>query len=165
MKETKSKSSKQANIRRVQKLMNDHYSGDPWIDVNINATLKSLTAKQAAEKYGELNSIWQLVNHMISWRKALLARVMDKPVKYSRSNFISEIRDNSPKAWKQAIRNFETSQKMMNSFLKRSDDKMLETISNTSGYSYYELLLSIALHDTYHLGQIILIKKLISKNA
>lgn len=149
------------NIKLVQKLLNDHYDGVPWIDITIMGTLKLISAKQAAAKMGELNSIWQIVNHMISWREALIARVKDKPVAYPDDNYIAEIKIITPKAWKDTLKKFEKSQKNIISFLNSSKESLLEKISPTSGYSYYELVLAILQHDTYHIGQIVLIKKML----
>ena len=150
-----------SNIKYITKLLGDHFNGNPWIDVTINGELNSLTAKQAAAKTGNLNSIWEIVNHMISWRKALIGRVKGKPVKYSDNNFISKVKDKSPAAWKKIISKFRKSQNDIIGFLKKSDDQLLEIVSPTSGYTYYELVMSILIHDSYHLGQIVLIKKIL----
>lgn len=151
------------NIKRIIKLLKDHYSGKPWIDITTGRTLKSLSAKQASAKYDGLNSIWEIVNHIISWRKALTGRVKDRPVPVPDDNFFSPVKDSSPAAWKKTVVKYELSQKEIMSFLSKSDDSLLENISPVSGYSYYELVISIIIHDTYHLGQIILIKKLLGK--
>ena len=151
------------NIEHINKLLKDHYSGDPWIDITIMGTLKTLNGKQAALKLPGLNSIWQIVNHMISWRNALIARVKDKPAAHPDNNFIWEVKDTTAKAWKDTIKEFEKSQKDITTFLGRQKDAHLEKISTTSGYSYYELVMSIIIHDTYHLGQIVLIKKMIDE--
>ena len=151
------------DISKVNKLIKDHYNGNPWIDTTIAATLKQLTAKQAAVKIGELNSIWQIVNHMIMWRTALIARVMDKPISHPDNNYIEEIKDTSAAAWKQTIKKFERSQKDIVTFLRKSDDELLEKVSPSSGYSYFELVMSIVIHDSYHLGQIVLIKKMMEE--
>ncbi len=151
------------DISKVNKLIKDHYNGNPWIDTTIAATLKQLTAKQAAVKIGELNSIWQIVNHMIMWRTALIARVMDKPISHPDNNYIEEIKDTSAATWKQTIKRFERSQKDITSFLGSSEDELLDKVSPSSGYSYYELVMSIVIHDSYHLGQIVLIKKMMEE--
>lgn len=151
------------NLKYIKKLLKDHFNGEPWIDVNIASALKNVSASEAAEKTQGLNSIWQIVNHMISWRLALLARLKDKPVNVPDNNFIEEVKDTSDKAWAETIKKFESSQQDILSFLESSGDSMLEKVSTTSGYSYYELTISIMLHDTYHLGQIVLIKKILSK--
>ena len=151
------------DISKVNKLIKDHYNGNPWIDTTIAATLKQLTAKQAAVKIGELNSIWQIVNHMIMWRTALIGRVMDKPISHPDNNYIEEIKDTSAAAWKDTIKKLKRSQKDIISFLGSSEDELLEKVSPSSGYSYFELVMSIVIHDSYHLGQIVLIKKMMEE--
>ena len=151
------------NINHFIKLLGDHYNGDPWIDNTIAGELKSLTAEQAVKKFGGLNSIWQITSHMISWRNALIARVMDSPLPHPDNNFIEEIRDTSSKEWKDTLRKFARSQKDIISFLKTQEDMLLEKVSPASGYSYFELVNAILIHDSYHLGQIVLIKKLLKK--
>lgn len=151
------------NIRRFEKMLTDHYNGNPWIDITIAGELKSVSAKNASQNIGELNSIWQITRHMISWRNALIARVMDSPHPHPNNNFIEEIRDTSSKAWKDTLRKFARSQKDIISFLKTQEDMLLEKVSLASGYSYFELVNAILIHDSYHLGQIVLIKKLLKK--
>ncbi len=151
------------DISKVNKLIKDHYNGNPWIDTTIATTLKQLSAKQAAAKTGGLNSIWQIVNHMIMWRTALIGRVMDKPIAHPDNNYIEEIKDTSAATWKQTIKRFERSQKDITSFLGNSEDELLEKVSPSSGYSYFELVMSIVIHDSYHLGQIVLIKKMMEE--
>lgn len=149
------------DIKRFRKQLKVHYNGDPWIDITINKTLRSITAKQAAMKIGELNSIWQIVNHMISWRKALFGRIKDKPVSHPTDNYIWEVKDTSPAAWKKTIAQYDRSQKEISAFIAKQNDSLFEKVSPASGYSYYELAQSITIHDTYHLGQIVIIKKLL----
>ncbi|HMQ79809.1 MAG TPA: DinB family protein [Ignavibacteria bacterium] len=152
------------NIQNINKLLKDHYNGVPWIDITIAGTLKTLTAKQAAIKIDGLNSVWQIVNHMISWRNALIARVKDKPARHPDNNFFWEVKDTTAKAWKDTLKKFEKSQKEIIVFLGKQKDSHLEKISPASGYSYYELVMAIIIHDTYHLGQIVLIKKMIDES-
>jgi uncharacterized damage-inducible protein DinB len=151
------------NLKYIKKLLNDHFNGEPWIDVNTANTLKNTSASEAAEKTLGLNSIWQIASHMISWRLALLARLKDKPVNVPDNNFIEDVKDTSDVAWADTIKKFESSQQEILTFLENSDNAMLEKVSPSSGYSYYELAISIMLHNTYHLGQIVLIKKILSE--
>lgn len=150
-------------ITKLKKLFSDHYDGDPWIDITLLNTLKNISADQASKKFETLNSIWQIVNHMILWRKALLRRVKGNSISVPANNFITEIKDKSEKNWNKTLKELEDSQKNLVAFLSKSKDTVLENVSPASGYSYYELLISILLHDTYHIGQIVLIKKLIEE--
>lgn len=151
------------NIQHINKLLKDHYNGVPWIDITITGTLKGITAKQAVLKLPGLNSIWQIVNHMISWRNTLIARVKDKPARHPDNNFILKNKNLTAKQWKDTVKKFEKSQKDIIAFLRKQKDTHLEKILPSSGYSYYELVMAIVIHDTYHLGQIVLIKKMIDE--
>jgi len=86
---------------------------------------------------------------------------MGRQVKYSNDNFYREVKDKSPAAWRKTIANLKKSQKEIISFLKKQDDELLETVSPTSGYTYFELVEAILIHDAYHTGQIVLVKKLL----
>ena len=60
-------------MKRITKLLDDIYDGSPWIDVNLTATLKKLSAVQAAKKVApQWNTIWEIVNHLINWRLNVL---------------------------------------------------------------------------------------------
>jgi len=152
--------SQPAELLRIKKLFNDHFNGDPWIDVNITGALKKISASKASKKSGELNSIWQIINHIIAWRETLLKRLKEEKISVPDDNFMEEITDTSNEAWKKTLKRFETSQKKLNAFLDSSNEEILFKISPSSGYSYYELLMSILIHDTYHLGQIVMLMKL-----
>lgn len=146
----------------LKKLLSDHYDGDPWIDVTLSQTFKKISTEQALKKIDNLNSIWQIVNHMISWRETLLSRVKDESITVPDNNFIKEIEDTSEKSWERTLKRFKKSQMDIISFLSDSKDKVLDKVSSASGYTYYELIQAILQHDAYHLGQIVLILKLIN---
>jgi uncharacterized damage-inducible protein DinB len=61
---------------RIIKLFKDLYEGHPWLDVTFMDTLKNMSAEDAAKKPKPgWNSIWEIVNHVISWRLAVLERI------------------------------------------------------------------------------------------
>jgi|SRR6185436_15236648 len=147
-------------LQRLKKLLSDHFDGSPWLDVNIMDTLKDISASKAAGKTGNHNSIWQIVNHMIAWREANLKRVKDEVLPAPDNNFIEEIKDTSEEAWKATLKKLERSQHNILSFLESADDSVLEKIYIPNNLTYYEHLQGILQHDAYHLGQIVLLKKI-----
>jgi uncharacterized damage-inducible protein DinB len=148
---------------RLRKLFTDHFDGSPWLDVNIMDTLKNISATQAAKKIDHLNSIWQIVNHIICWRETNLKRVNNEIIPAPENNFIEVVMDASEEAWQATLIKLERSQHNILSFLSSSNDSMLEKVYVANGLSYYEHLQGILQHDAYHLGQIVLLKKLIEK--
>ena len=147
--------------KRITKLFEDLYNGSPWIDVNILETLKNISSQRAAKKIAPgRNSIWQIVNHIISWRENVLLRVQGNVITTPNNNYFIEITDTSETAWQKALERLENSQQQWIAFLKTFDEAEFEKIYPTNKMSYYEHIHGILQHDAYHLGQIVLLSKL-----
>ncbi len=149
-------------VERLIKLFKDHYNGSPWLDVTIVDTLKSVSAAQAARKIGNHNSIWQIVRHMIAWRHANLNRIQGAIHHAPANNYIGEITDSSEQAWKSELQALEESQKAILSYLLSGKDLGFDAVYPPNSLTYYEHIQAILQHDAYHLGQIVLLKKLLS---
>ena len=150
------------STKRLSKLFTDLYNGDPWLGVTIMDTLKDISPAQACKKIApERNSIWQIINHMISWRENVLLRVQGNQISSPNNNYITDITDTSQKAWKETLARLENSQQQWISFLQDFDKKSFDTIYAPNGMSYYEHINGILQHDAYHLGQIVLLSKLV----
>jgi uncharacterized damage-inducible protein DinB len=146
----------------IAKLFEALYNGNPWIDVTILGTLKKLPAVKATQKVSpELNSIWQLVDHIVSWRLNVLQRVQGKIMTTPENNYITVVRDSSEASWQQALKSLEDSQALWISFLNNCNEGEFEKIYPKNSLSYYEHIHGILQHDAYHLGQIVLLSKLV----
>lgn len=138
------------------------YNGSPWIDVNILDTLKVISAQQAATKVlPNCNSIWQIVDHMVSWRENVLQRVQGKVLKTPANNYVETISDTSEKAWSETLERMQRSQDHWLAFLKRFDTVDYKIKYPTNDMTYYEHIHGIIQHDAYHLGQIVLLAKMV----
>lgn len=145
---------------RLSKLLKDHFNGEPWIDVQIIGALKGLKAKDAAKHIHGLNAIWQIVHHMSCWRETILQRVQGKIIPSPPDNYFVAINDTSSKAWTAAISRLKMAQKDLLSYLAKNTDDPDQHPGN-GNYSRYELIQGILQHDAYHLGQIVLIRKML----
>lgn len=145
---------------RIAKLFEDLYAGSPWIDVTITANLNKLNAQQAEKRiYKDWNTVWEIVNHMISWREAVLQRIEGKILKSPDNNFIEPIQDTSPKAWEETLSRLEASQHAWISYLKNFNEADFEKVYPSNEMTYYEHIHGILQHDAYHLGQIVIMIK------
>ncbi len=96
---------------RSIKLLEDLYNGHPWIDVNLVNVLSKINALQASKKiFPNCNSIWEITNHLISWRMNVLERVQGKIMNAPENNYFSPIEDTSENAWS------DTSNKLLAAF-------------------------------------------------
>lgn len=147
---------------RISKLFEDLYNGNPWIEVTIVGTLKNISAKHASKKiFPDRNSIWQIVNHMTSWRENVLLRVQGNEIQAPNNNYFMEITDTSEAAWEKALERLDNSQKQWTGFLKSFSESQFDTIYPPNKMNYYEHIHGILHHDAYHLGQIVLLSKLV----
>ena len=74
---------------RISQLFKDLFEGDPWLGVNIMSTLGGISAERAAVKIApERNSIWEIVNHMTSWRLNVLQRFEGEVIPSPEHNYI-----------------------------------------------------------------------------
>lgn len=146
--------------RRIAKLFQDLYDGDPWLDVTIKATLSRLTAGEAAARVmDKCNTVWEIVNHLIAWRKTVKARIMGHAIKSPDNNYFQEIRDTSDQAWSRTLQEFDASQDEWVEFLLKLNDADLQKPYLSGQMTNYDLILGINQHDAYHLGQIVILAK------
>lgn len=145
---------------RILELYEDLYGGEPWIDSTLLGTLQPLNAKQAAKRVSpQWNTIWEIVNHMISWRMHVLGRLEGEEINVGDDNYIKPIKDRSEKAWQETLSRLEESQEKWTAFLKKFKDNDLDTVNPNVTRTYSDLFHAILMHDTYHLGQLVLLVK------
>jgi uncharacterized damage-inducible protein DinB len=147
-------------IKRIISLFEEMYDGTPWIDVNLKDTFTKISAAQASAKVlPGRNSIWEIVNHVISWREHVLARLQGKQVKHPETNYFSPVTNTSAAEWKKTLKRLENSQRKWLRFLKKLKDANLHKTYSDNPQTYYKLIQAIMHHDVYHLGQIVLLAK------
>lgn len=145
---------------RINKLFRDLYDGHPWIDVTLLGTLKNLSAKQSSKKISsQWNTIWEIVNHLISWRLNVLQRVRGQVLITPDTNYVVPVENTSETAWQQTLLRLEESQKQWEIFLKDSSDNDFSKKYPANAFTHYEHIHGILQHDAYHLGQIVLLSK------
>jgi len=148
--------------KRISNLYQSIYDGEPWLEVTLANTLKNVNAQQAYMKiHPNLNTIWEIVNHLIQWRRNILQRVQGETVITPDHNYFVPVIDPSEVAWAQSLQNLAKSQEQWNAFLNDFDDAHFEKIYANNNHTYYEHIHGIIQHDIYHLGQIVILKKLI----
>jgi len=63
-----------------------------------------ITPEQAAKKFKPgWNSIWEVLNHLMSWRLAILERIEGREYPSPENNFFSPITDQSASAWNKTL--------------------------------------------------------------
>lgn len=148
--------------QRIQTLFTDLYHGHPWLDVTLQDTLSQITPEQAAQRpIKNGNTIWEIVNHIISWRENVLKRVQGEVIQTPSNNYIVKIEDDSDEAWRQTLDALETTQKEWLYFLSTFNEADFINEYPVNKLTYYQHIHGIIQHDAYHLGQIVLLAKMV----
>lgn len=145
---------------RISELFEKIYHGDSWIGETLMGTLETISAETAAKKTNPWNSIWEITNHIISWRENVLQRVQGSIKNAPPDNYFTAVKYQSEQAWQNTLQNLKNSQENWIGFLKKMNEADLEKIYPDNNASYYHNIQGIVQHDAYHLGQIILLAKM-----
>lgn len=138
------------------------FFGGNWTSVNIKDSLKNISWQQANKKVLNLHSIAELVFHIdyfvVAVLNVLKGNSLNANDKYSFDLPVIECEE----AWSHFISNIlENAQDCALYIEKLEVFKLEENFVEIKYGNYYQNLSGIIEHAHYHLGQIILLKKLI----
>ena len=146
-------------INRILKQFASLQHGECWIGTNFKEVLHGTGAEQAIRSIaGNTNSTWQLVAHITYWRTAVVNRLTgtDNPPPF----FDFMLPENcNEETWRQALQDFESAYHMLRSAISHFNEENLNKPSPRKGQTFYELIMGCLQHDAYHLGQMMLLKK------
>ena len=138
----------------------ESYAGPAWHGPSVLEALDGVDASTAARKPGAArNSIWELVLHLAHGRHLLVERTLNQPL----SAFPREIRepwwpvppaDTSDEAWHADLALLDDRHRALIDAIQHATPAQLARVPDRSDHSVGRQLLGMALHDTYHAGQI-----------
>ena len=137
------------------------YNGRLWLDVTLLSVLNKVDAHTAFNKPGKrLHSIAEIVCHIIDYRKFLLAQ-FDLNVKFDVKQEASFGTKRYADNWQDILKTLKNTQKSLLDSLKKANDEKLEQKVSHRKYNIKYLLNGIIQHDVYHLGQLMLLLKML----
>ncbi|MBK7433735.1 MAG: DinB family protein [Chitinophagaceae bacterium] len=152
-------------INRIVKLFTDLHHGDCWIGVNFKEALHEVDATLAATQPEEGgNNIWQLVSHIIYWRTRVVYRLTgsDNPPPFPDFLLPDEMTEEN---WRQTLHDFESAYHLLRNAIHAFREENLDKPSPKEGQTYFQLILGCLQHDSYHMGQIVSLKKRVAVKA
>ena len=154
----------------IKNLIAEHitavYAGNNWTDVCISGTLEDVSWQEAQKVTpASVNTIAALVNHLCYWNEVLLLRAEGKNPSIPESNGydVKELKDESE--WNNLKGETHQSFIKLADAVKNFNEENLEGTYTAGKSSYYKNFQGIVEHAHYHLGQIVIIKKLIRNNV
>ncbi|GEQ85662.1 hypothetical protein ULMS_11700 [Patiriisocius marinistellae] len=142
----------------------DVNTGGNWTAVNLTEVLSGITWQQATQKVGSLNTIYTLVFHINYYVELQLRVLHGKPITGSDKKSFEHPQLTSQKQWEDFLTTVFGNISAMTKKIETLKEKQWgENFANSEKYgSYYRNIQGLIEHHHYHLGQIVLLKKLIN---
>lgn len=148
----------------IAKHIREFYFGGNWTAVNLKEGLAGVSWKEAIHKIDKLHSIAELVYH-INYFARVVTRVLEgEPLmgKDSESFDCTPIHNSSD--WEELKnRTWEEAEKFISLVENLPEAELPKLMADEKYGSYQRNLIGIIEHSHYHLGQIILLRKLLKK--
>lgn len=147
---------------QIAKHIHQMYFGDNWTEVNLKDTLSNISFKVANKHINGFNSILALTYHIHYFTKAQL-KVLEHGIldaKDSESYKHPEI--TSQLEWETFLNIIWEEAKQFSALIKQLPNNILQTAFVDEKYGTYATnFLGLIEHTHYHLGQIVILKKLV----
>ncbi|WP_146861001.1 DUF1572 domain-containing protein [Chitinophaga cymbidii] len=150
-------------VEQIAKHFREVHSGGNWTAVNLKDTLSGVTWQQAITKVGNLNTIAVLVFHINYYVSAVLQVLQGGPLDASDKFSFDLPPLTSEEDWQKLVdKVFTDAEQFAAEIGKMEEKKLFEAFAAPQYGNYYRNLTGIIEHTHYHLGQISLIKKMLS---
>lgn len=136
------------------------YDEENWFKP-LKETLDGLTSEQATWNDGSSNhSILQLVHHLIFWNERYLFRFKDIPLTEMKKSDIDPTFEINEKDWELTLKKLdEVMSGLQEAFKNASEEKLQSSPFKNSTDPWYSVIANINIHNAYHIGQIVYIRK------
>ena len=154
-------------IDRIVDELQREYDGDPWHGSPLVHILEGITAQQAAARpVRDAHCIWELVLHVAAWKNEARRRLAGAPASDPEEGDWPEVGAATPERWREALDRLAIAHRNLIAAIQAlPESRLFEPTSDPrsrplgTGVTCYVLLHGVAQHDTYHAGQIAILKK------
>lgn len=143
------------------------HAGQPWHGPSRAAVLDGITAAQAAWRpRGDAHSIWELVLHMRAWTEEVMQRAKGRVPGEPDDGDWPPMPEPTEREWDETKRGLEEAHRTLVAAVRELPDARFEERVGTGsdpqgkGITVRTMLHSLTHHDTYHTGQVAMLKRL-----
>ncbi|MEH7073292.1 DinB family protein [Neobacillus drentensis] len=129
--------------------------------VSFESAVAGVTPEQALWKKSQLeNSIWELVNHLVFWNQYCLNLFKGIPNTKLEGGNDTTFKSSGHSEWLETVDRFNAVMVEWYEIIQACGDEKLDQLYHPeSKSSWITTLSSLALHNAYHVGQIVTIRK------
>ena len=150
---------------QIAKQLKDVYFGGNWTSVCFKEVLKDVSWQQATVQLQGLNTIATLVFHSGYYIGAVLKVLQGEPLNASdKLSFEHSLISNDAEWQALLAETWQNAEAFAAAIAQLPDAQLAENFTHEQYGNYYHNLHGIVEHCHYHLGQIVIIKKLLQQN-
>lgn len=147
---------------QIAKHLRDVYFGGNWTSVNLKQTLADVDWQQAVQQPADANTIATLVYHMSYYVSAVKKVLEGAPLNASDKLSFDHPEIASQQQWEDFLQHTWAEAEAFAALIAQLPDSRLEENFTDEKYgTYYRNLQGIVEHCHYHLGQIVMVKKML----
>jgi hypothetical protein len=156
-------------IMRVSSQLAKHfhevYFGGNWTSVNLKDTLADISWQQATRQVQHFNTIAALVFHCNYYVSAVLNVLKGSPLQASDTFSFDVPEIQFQETWDALLnKTFSEATAMAACIEQLPDDKLWEAFADEKYGNYFRNLQGIIEHTHYHLGQMVILKKILQQD-
>jgi len=153
-----------SELALLLRILDEAYEKKAWHGANLKGSLRGVGSRQAAWRPAPgRHNIWELALHAAYWKYAVWRRLTGADrgsFAVEGSNWFERPVSPSEKAWRSELALLDGEHRRLRSVVEKLSPGRLSERAAGSDVSTRTLLYGIAAHDTYHTGQIQLVKRL-----
>ena len=149
-------------INRIDSLITDLLEGNNWTGINAHQALIDVSAKKAVQRINKQQlNIAELMAHLTCWNEIITLRLDKQDHQPSKKEDFPRISRLTSEKWKDLKLDFFRSFHLLKGRLENKEDSILDEPMFEGASPAYRNLHGQISHVHYHLGQIVLLKKLL----
>lgn len=149
---------------QIAKHFRDVYFGGNWTSVNLKESLADVTWQQATTQVYSFNTIATLVYHMNYFVSAVLEVLEGRPLNAHDKYSFDHPPIQSKEDWENFLgQRWADAEKFASLVEQLPESKLWEDFSDKKYGNYYRNIHGIIEHVHYHMGQIVIIKKILQQ--
>ncbi|MFL5739919.1 MAG: DUF1572 domain-containing protein [Flavisolibacter sp.] len=150
----------------IAKQFRDLHFGGNWTGVNLKETVKDLSWQEATEKIDSFNTIATLMYHTHYYVEIVTNVLLGQPLQGKDTDSFEHPPVQSRENWEQLLEHVWMDAENFALLVEGlPDSKLEENFSGEKYGSYFRNIQGITEHTHYHLGQIVLLKKMIREKV
>ena len=150
----------------IARMIRAVYYGGNYTWVNIRDSLSGVNWKQATTKISTMNTILSLVFHMNYYLRIVSGVLEGEMLKGSDKESFAHPPVQSEADWEKFLSDFYSDANRFADLVEKMPEKMLwETFEDEKYGNYYKNIHGVVEHNHYHLGQIVILKKILNEKS